>query len=158
MGVLPLARVTAREKEISIRAALGASRWRVARQLLIESALLATAGAVLGCGLAYAGIKTLVGLIPQNMIPSESVIEINVPVLLFSLAIAILTTLLSGLAPAIHTARKQLAAPLKDAGKGVSGGFRHAKLRNSLVVAEIAFSLLLLAGAGLCPSRRSSSV
>jgi putative ABC transport system permease protein len=144
-----LARATAREKEISIRAALGASRWRVARQLLIESALLAGAGALLGCALAYAGLKVLVGMIPENMIPSESVIEMNVPVLLFSLGIAILTTLMSGLAPAIHTARKQLAAPLKDAGKGVSGGFRHAKLRNSLVVAEIAFSIVLLAGAGL---------
>ena len=144
-----LARATAREKEISIRSALGASRWRVARQLLIESALLATAGAVLGCALAYGGLKILVGMIPESLIPSESVIQINMPVLLFSLGVAIMTTLLSGLAPAIHTARKQLAAPLKDAGKGVSGGFRHAKLRNSLVVAEIAFSLVLLAGAGL---------
>jgi putative ABC transport system permease protein len=144
-----LARATAREKEISIRSALGASRWRVARQLLIESALLAAGGVLLGCALAYGGLKVLVGMIPENLIPSESLIEMNIPVLLFSLGIAILTTLLSGLAPAIYAVQKQLAAPLKDSGKGVSGGFRHGKLRNSLVVAEIAFSLVLLAGAGL---------
>lgn len=144
-----LARATAREKEISIRSALGASRWRVARQLLIESFLLAAGGAMLGCILAYAALHVLIGLIPENLIPSESVITINIPVLLFSLAIAILTTLLSGLAPAIHAVRRQLATSLRDSGKGVSGGFRHAKLRNSIVVAEIAFSLVLLAGAGL---------
>lgn len=144
-----LARATAREKEISIRSALGASRWRVARQLLIESALLAAGGALLGCILAYAGLRVLVGMIPDNLIPSESVIGMNLPVLLFSLGIAILTTVLSGLAPALFAARKQLAAPLKDSGKGVSGGFRHGKLRNALVVVEIAFSLILLAGAGL---------
>ena len=144
-----LARATAREKEISIRSALGASRWRVARQLLIESFLLAAAGAMLGCILAYTALQALVGLIPENLIPSESVIKINIPVLLFSLGIAVLTTLLSGLAPAVHAVRRQLVTPLQDAGKGVGGGFRHAKLRNSIVVAEIAFSLVLLAGAGL---------
>ena len=144
-----LARATVREKEISIRSAMGASRWRVARQLFIESALLAAGGAIVGCLLAYGGLKALVQLIPENLIPSESVIGMNFPVLLFSLGVAILTTLLAGLAPSLHATRKDLTTPLKDAGKGVSGGFRHGKLRNGLVVAEIALSVVLLAGAGL---------
>jgi putative ABC transport system permease protein len=144
-----LARATAREKEIAIRAALGASRWRIARQLLIESALLAGGGAVLGTVLAYAGVKALVAAIPDNTIPSEAVVSLNLPVLLFSLGLAVLTTLLSGIAPAVHAIRKQLAEPLKDTGKGVSSGFRHGGLRNVLVVGEIALSLVLLAGAGL---------
>ena len=144
-----LARATAREKEMAIRAALGASRWRVIRQLLIESAILAAGGAILGCTLAFAGLKLLVRAIPESSIPSESVIELNVPVLLFCLALAAFTTLFAGLAPAIHVTRKQLANPLKDSARGVSGGFRHARLRYGLVVGEIALSLVLLGGAGL---------
>jgi predicted permease len=144
-----LARAITREREVAIKAALGASRWRVARQLFVESALLAAAGAVLGCALAYGGTKAVVGLIPEDSIPSEAVIRMNVPVLLFSLCVAVLTTLLAGLAPALHAARKQIVNPLKDAGKGVSGGFRHGRLRSALVIGEIALSLVLLAGAGL---------
>ena len=144
-----LARATAREKEVAIRCALGATRWRIARQFLTESALLAGAGAIFGCVLAYVGVKALVAVIPDNTIPSEAVIGLNIPVLFFSVAVAALTTLLSGLAPAIHAVRKQLAEPLKDTGKGVSSGFRHGRLRNALVVGEIVFSVVLLAGAGL---------
>ena len=144
-----LARATSREKEIAIRSALGASRWRIARQMLVESALLTTGGLLLGCLLAYAGVKALVLMIPDNTIPSEAVITLNWRVLLFSLAIAALTTFIAGLAPALHASRKQLAEPLKDSGKGVSGGFRHGGLRKLLVISEIALSLILLAGAGL---------
>lgn len=144
-----LARAITREREVAVRSALGASRWRVARRLLVESALLAAGGAALGCVLAYVGIKAVVGIIPEDSIPSEAVIRMNVPVLLFSLAIAALTTVLAGLAPAIHAARKQIVNPLKDAGKGVSGGFRHGRLRSALVIGEIALSLVLLTGAGL---------
>ena len=144
-----LARATSREKEIAIRAALGASRWRIARQMLVESALLTSGGLLLGCLLAYAGVKALVLLIPDDTIPSEAVISLNGRVLLFSLGVAALTTLAAGLAPALHASRKHLAEPLKDSGKGVSGGFRRGGLRKTLVVGEIALSLILLAGAGL---------
>jgi predicted permease len=144
-----LARASAREKEMAIRASLGASRWRLIRQLLLESFLLAFGGALAGCLLAYVGIKALVAAIPINTIPDEAVIGLNLPVLLFSLSAAVFTTLLFGLAPALHMAKPDIVEPLKDSGKGVSGGFRHGKLRNTLVVVEVALSLVLLVGAGL---------
>jgi putative ABC transport system permease protein len=144
-----LARATAREKEMAIRTAVGASRVRLVRQLLIESLLLALGGAVAGCLLSYGGIKALTDLIPEGLIPHEAVIRLNLPVLLFALGVAMCTALLFGLAPALQASRTDLVEPLKDAGKGVSGGFRKGKLRNALVVVEVALSLVLLAGAGL---------
>ncbi len=144
-----LARASAREKEMAIRTSLGASRWRLIRQLLVESVLLALGGAAVGCLVAYGGIKALVAAIPGNTIPDEAVIGLNVPVLLFSLSVAVFTALLFGLAPALHMAKPDIVEPLKDSGKGVSGGFRHGNLRNSLVVVEVALSLMLLVGAGL---------
>jgi putative ABC transport system permease protein len=144
-----LARGTAREKEMAIRSSLGASRSRIIGQLLAESLLLAAGGAILGCFFAYAGIQGLVALIPDGLIPREAQIRLNLPVLLFSLATAAATAILFGLAPALATARRNLVEPLKDAGKGVSGGFRKGRLRNALVVAEVALSLILLSGAGL---------
>jgi putative ABC transport system permease protein len=144
-----LARGATREREMAIRLSLGASRLRVVRQLLVESGLLAVFGAVLGCLFAYGGLKALVLLIPEGMIPREAVISLNLPVLTFSLAIAIGTALLFGLAPALQGARRDMVEPLKTAGKGVGGGFRRGKLRNAFVVLEVALSLMLLAGAGL---------
>jgi putative ABC transport system permease protein len=144
-----LARATAREKEMAIRSSVGASRFRLMKQLLVESLMLALGGAVAGCILSYAGIKALTDLIPEGLIPHEAVIRLNLPVLLFSLGLAICTALLFGLAPALQASRENLLEPLKDAGKGVSGGFRKGKLRNTLVVVEVALSLVLLSGAGL---------
>jgi putative ABC transport system permease protein len=99
--------------------------------------------------LAYGGIKALVALIPENSIPREAEIGLDIPVLLFSLALAVLTALLFGLAPAVQSARRNIVEPLKDAGRGLSGGFRRGRLRNALVVVELALSLVLLTGAGL---------
>ena len=144
-----LARSTARDREMAIRSALGASRWRVVRQLLMESVLLGIGGAVLGCGLAYAGIKALVTLIPDGAIPKEAEIGLDWQVLWFSLGLAIFTAILFGLAPAIQMARRDIVEPLKDSGRGVSGGFRRGRMRNILVVVELALSLVLLTGAGV---------
>jgi predicted permease len=144
-----LARAASREKEMAIRGSLGASRSRLVQQLIVESLLLALCGAALGCLLAYGGLKALVALIPEGLIPRESVIRLNVPVLLFSLAVAMVTALIFGLVPAIQTAKRDMVEPLKDSSKGVGGGFRGGRLRNTLVVVEVALSLLLLSGAGL---------
>ena len=144
-----LVRATAREKEMAIRSALGASRGRLVGQLLIESLLLAVAGAIVGCLFAYGGIKGIAALIPEGLIPREVRIRLNLPVLIFSLAVAFLTPVLFGLVPALQTAKKELAEPLRDSGKGVSGGFRRGRLRNALVIFEVAMSIVLLSGAGL---------
>src|SRR6185503_13732638 len=109
--------------------------------LLIESLLLAVGGAAVGCLFSYAGIKVLVRMIPTDFIPHEAVIHMNVPVLLFSLGTAVFTAILFGLAPALQIARRNINEPLRDSGKGVSGGFRHGKLRNTLVVVEVGLSL-----------------
>ncbi len=144
-----LARASAREKEIALRAALGASRWRIVRQLLVEGSLLALVGAAAGCLMAYGGIQVLAREIPWGLIPDEALIRIDFRVLLFSLGIAVLTAVLFGLGPALQLAKLEIVEPLKDSGKGVSGGFRRSRLRNTLVVLEVALSLVLLVGAGL---------
>ena len=144
-----LARAAGREKEMAIRASMGASRWRLVRQLLVESLILAAGGVVIGCLFSYVGIKALVQLIPDGLIPREAIIRLNVPVLVFSLGIAAFTAVLFGLLPAFQTAKRDIVEPLKDSGKGVSGGFRGGKLRAALVIVEVALSLMLLAGAGL---------
>jgi putative ABC transport system permease protein len=146
---LLLARATTREKEFAIRSALGANRWRLVRQLLVESLLLATGGAAVGTLLAWGGLKFLVALMPQNIIPAEAVIRLNLPVLAFTLGVAMLTALVFGLVPALKAARKDLNEPLRDSGKGISGGFRHGRLRDAVVVLEVGLSLTLLVAAGL---------
>ena len=146
---LLLARATTREREFAIRAALGAGRWRIIRQLLVESFLLAATGAVLGAFLAWGGLKALVALIPKQIVPAEAVIRLNVPVLFFTLGVAVLTAIIFGLAPALQVVRRDLNDPLRDSGKGTSGGSAHGRLRNAVVVLEVAVSLTLLVGAGL---------
>lgn len=144
-----LARAAAREKEMAIRASMGATRWRLVRQLLVESLLIALLGMVVGCGFAYFGTQALAAAIPEGAIPREAHIRLNLPVLLFSVAIACVTALLFGLVPALQTARQDLVDSLKDSHKGAGGGFRRASLRKGLVVLEVALSLVLLVGAGL---------
>ena len=146
---LLLARATTREKEFAIRSALGANRWRLVRQLLVESLLLATGGAAVGALLAWGGLKFLVALMPQEIIPAEAVIRLNTPVLAFTLGVAVLTALVFGLVPALKAARKDINDPLRDSGKGISGGFRHGRLRDAVVVLEVGLSLTLLVAAGL---------
>ena len=149
VAIMLLARATARGREMAVRASVGASRGRLVGQLLIESLLLAIAGAVLGCLFAYLGIRGVVPLIPEGSIPREVVISLNTRVLLFSLAAAVSTVVLFGLAPALQTARHDIVQPLRQSGKGAGGGSRGGGLRHGLIVVEIALSLVLLAGAGL---------
>ena len=144
-----LARAAAREKEMAVRTSLGAGRWLLVRQLLVESLMLAVGGAALGCALAYVGVMAVRDLMPTGLFPTEADIRLNLPVLAFSLAVAVLTAVLFGLVPALQTVKKNMAEPLKDSGRGIVGGFRRGKLRSTLVVAEVALSLVLLAGAGL---------
>ena len=146
---LLLARATAREREIAMRATLGASRSRIVQQLLVESFVLAVAATCVGYALAYFGLKVVVALIPAGTLPDEAVIGMNAPVLLAALGVAILTAILCGLAPALHVVRGDLRPRLTGSGKGVAGGFRHGNLRGGLVISEIALSIVLLVGAGL---------
>jgi putative ABC transport system permease protein len=146
---LLLARATGREKEFAIRAALGASRWRLIRQLLVESVILAVGGAAIGILFAWGGLKSLVAAMPEQIIPAESVIRLNPPVLVFTLCVAVTTALVFGLVPALQAVRRDLNDPLRDSGKGTSSGARQGRLRDAVVVLEVALSLTLLVAAGL---------
>lgn len=146
---LLLARATSRELEIAMRAVMGASRGRLIRQLLIESLLLAVMASAAGCGLAFFLVKVLVAMIPVGTLPTETVVRLNAPVLLLSWGATILTALLCGLAPALHVVHSDLQPQLSGSGKGTGERGRSGRLRNALVVSQVAFSILLLVGAGL---------
>ncbi len=146
---LLLARATARDAEIAIRASLGAGRLRLLRQFLVESLLLALGGASLGCLFAWSGLKAVLALLPSWEIPTESVIRINGPVLLFTVGVALAGTLLFGLAPALHALRRDFQAALRSGGRGAGQSRGHNRLRNLLVVSEVTLSLVLLTGAGV---------
>ena len=145
---LMLARASAREKELAIRAALGAGRGRLVRQLMTESLVLGLAGGLLGLLLAYWGVDALRALAPVNT-PRLDEIRIDLAVLAFTFSVSLITGLFFGLGPAWHVARTDLRETLNEAGRGTSatGGSLH--LRSWLVISEIALAVLLLVGAGL---------
>ena len=146
---LLLSRGAYRRREMAIRAAMGAGSFRIVRQLLAESLLLALGGGAAGVLLAYAGLRGIVAVVPPNTIPDEARITLNAPVLGFTLAVSVVVSLLFGLAPALQLAGRDLLTPLREAGRGVSGGVRLRLMRGALVVAEVALSVVLLVGASL---------
>ena len=143
-----LARAAARQREIAVRAALGASRARVMRQFLTESVLLSLAGGVAGLALALWGVRVLVALGGAD-IPRSETIGVDAHVLLFALATSILTGIAFGLAPALRTSKLNVSESLKEGERGSSEGIRRNRLRSLLVASEFALALMLLAGAGL---------
>lgn len=145
---LLLVRAAARQKEISIRAALGASRGRVVRQLLTESVLLAIVGGVVGLALAYGGLILLLALAPEGL-PRIKEVAIDKIALGFTFSLTMLTGVVFGLVPALQASRPNLNETLKEGGRGGSEGRKRQRLRSTLVVVEIAMALVLLVCAGL---------
>jgi putative ABC transport system permease protein len=143
-----LVRGAARSKEIALRIAFGASRLRIIRQLLTESFVLAFLGGALGLALAFAGIRLMMRLIPQDTLMGAS-IGLNGAVLLFTAGVVVLAAFVFGMAPAVHSAKWDLQAELKEGGRTASVGAAQNRLRGMLAVAEISLALVLLAGAGL---------
>jgi putative ABC transport system permease protein len=146
---LQLARTVTRAREIAMRLAIGAGRGRLVRQLLTESVLLSILGGALGVLFAIVATRSIVALIPPDYVPNEARITINGYVLLFSLAVSMLTGILFGVAPAFRSSRPDLVETLKSGGSGAAGGVRGQAMRSWLVVAEISLSVFLLAGASL---------
>jgi putative ABC transport system permease protein len=145
---LMLARATAREREIGVRAALGASRWRLVRGLLAESLILSAAGSVLALVLAWWAVAVLKGAMPEG-VARVAAIAIDARVFAASAALALLTGLLFGIVPALQLSRPNLVQALRDGGRGTSAGAARQRVRNLLVVAEVALAVVLLAGAAL---------
>ncbi|HEV1286972.1 MAG TPA: ABC transporter permease, partial [Bryobacteraceae bacterium] len=145
---LALVRATARQKEISVRRALGAPRWRVVRQFLVESVVLALTGGVAGLFLAEWGTQALKATLTSHLTRSNT-IAIDTQVLLFTLGLALITGLLFGIAPAFSAARGDVNDGLKEGGRGSTSGGSGGRMRRTLVASEIAVALVLLIGAGL---------
>jgi predicted permease len=148
VSILLLARGTARQHEFGVRSAVGASGFRIVRQLLTESLLLAFAGAGIGILLAYQGVGLIVARLPEYSFPHEADFHVNVPVLLFSVGLAMLTGVVFGLFPALQLARPRISQTLQASTRKVAGTVRGKHFHNTLIAGQIALTLLLMTAAG----------
>ena len=148
VSILLLARGTARENEFAIRSAIGASRSRIVRQLLTEALLLSLTGAGLGVLLAYRLVAVIVDMLPKYSFPHEAAIQINLPVLAFSVGIALFTGIFFGLWPALQFSRPEVSQVMQSSTRRIVGGVRGRTMHNVLIGGQIALTLLMLAGAG----------
>jgi putative ABC transport system permease protein len=147
---LMLARATARHRELAVRAALGASRWQILRQLIIESLLLSLTASALGVLLAYWGVNGILWLVPKDLrFPRIEEAHVNLAVLLFATSVGLLVSLVLGVISGLNASRPDLQASLKESGRSATASVRLQRLRGALVVAEISLTLVLLVGAGL---------
>jgi putative ABC transport system permease protein len=145
---LQLARGSARAREIAVRISIGAGRPRLLRQLLTESMVLSLIGGVLGVIFAFVAVRFIVALMPEFYVPNEARVAMNIPVLLFSLAVSLLTGVVFGLAPALQASKQDVTSALKS-GRSTGGEAHGGRLRSALVEIEVALSIVLLAGAAL---------
>jgi len=148
VSILLLARGTARQHEFAVRTAIGASRRRVIRQLLTEALLLSLSGAALGVLLAYRALAIIVALLPKYSFPHEAAIQINLPVLAFTVTVALLTGILFGLWPALQLSRPEVSQVMQSSTRKIAGGVRGRTTHSFLTGAQVALTLLMLAGAG----------
>jgi predicted permease len=148
VSILLLARGTARQHEFAVRSAVGAGTWRIVRQLLTESLILALSGAGLGVVLAYKSLDFIVARLPENSFPNEADFHVHVPVLLFSVGLALATGLLFGLFPALQFARPEISQVMQSSSRKVAGSVRGKQLHRVLIAGQIALTLLLLTAAG----------
>lgn len=148
VSILLLARGTERQHELAVRAAIGAGRLRMIRQLLTESLGIATAGAALGVLLAWKGLALIAASLPEYSFPAESVIKMNVPVLLFSVALAFTTAIVFGLWPALQLSRPQIARLMQSSTRRVMGTVHARRSHGAMVAVQVALTLLMLTAAG----------
>jgi predicted permease len=148
VSILLLARGTARQHELAVRTAVGASRGRIIRQLLSEALVLSLTGTVLGVLLAYRALAVIVLLLPKFSFPHEAAIQINLPVLAFSVAVALLTGILFGLWPALQLSRPEVSQVMQSSSRKIVGMVRGRTTHNVLIGAQVALTLVMLAGAG----------
>ena len=148
VSILLLARGTARQHELAVRASIGASRGRLVRQLLTESVLLAITGAILGVALAYRGVETLAAMLPHYSFPHEAAIHVSAAVLVFSALLAVATGILFGISPAWHLSHPELAQLIQSSSSKHSGSAHSRNTHRLLIAGQVALTLLLMAGAG----------
>jgi putative ABC transport system permease protein len=148
VSILLLARGAQRQHELAVRAAVGASRLRMIRQLLTESLAIAGIGAAVGIFFAWRGLAVITALLPQRSFPPESVIRMNVPVLLFSIGLALVTTIVFGLWPALQLSRSEIARLMQTSARRVAGSANARRTHGAMISAQVALTILLLTAAG----------
>lgn len=149
VSILLLARATGRQHEMAVRSAIGAERSRILRQLLTEALMLSFTGAVIGVALANSLVKLIVNWLPEFSFPHEAAISINLPVLYFSVGLALLTGIVFGISPALQSARPDVAQVMQATTRKMTAGLHGRRTHRVLIAGQIALTLLLLAGAGV---------